>query len=1008
MRRLAVLAVVLATGCGVTMRVQTGEVREEIAIDSAARMAAFEELEAMRPAKPPKTAGACEWQFAGPTNIYGRVTGIAVDPVNGDRLFISTVGGLWRSLDGARNWQRVSDSLIATVWGSVAINPADSREVFAGGGDPNIRTAMKPRGPGIFRTFDDGATWTKVSPPELDLSIVYKLRITRDGTVYAATDKGVWIGTRAGPSISFAPLGDLKVVNDVVINDSVTPNVVYAGAQGTGVFRWDGMAWVPSDRGIGTDRGVITLAIARSAPSTLFAKVTKASGDKLLGVYKSADGGKTWTKTTFTVSDDYSYWNALIEVDPTNANNVYAGSIYLWGSSDGGASWDTISGAPGLLTLHVDQHALAFDPRSATTLYVGNDGGVARSTGPPAPNREWIATSAGLSITQFYTVATQAMPTLLAGGSQDNGWEITFGNRTWYSPIGGDGHYLAVDGVNPDVIYGSFKSTSFEYSNPIDGVPGYPGQIVTTGVTPAGPYATDATLRAAAIAQSKSTSPMRLVKTINGIKFDAMRDIPASLTAIAIAPGSSFKTYYAGLASGVILRTTDGGTNWIDPASGLPGTEPTSIAVDAADAKRAFATFEGGASIYATSDGGANWTPIGSGLPSAAELTGVVIDPSDSSILYVGSRVGPFRGKFAAGKVEWEPFDEGLPRGADIQTISVRDSTLTVATFGNGAYQRELRDTCEDALLTVRDNVFDRGQMPSPTDIPDPEYPTPIGTTPFYGPDDSRAGRVYWWASTDIRIDVPSTAPPANQVADVNQPSFESCAPRVARCPAGTILDAQPVPGAAARVFVQATNYGRKRIKSVRVMTLWTSGELVPRLLPVDFWTNTFRADGTCGPIAPGPWKTLGCRTIDVIDPALPAIAQFDWNVPADVKGPFAFLAIIDSPRDPLEPWVRALNVREIWRLAPDERHVAYRNMQVVDVPPARGIQRFRESLRVDADIELTHSSVFSHASRPQIETHRDGVEIVGSVSVPGRLTILAERQGRIVGGVQWLIRERP
>src|ERR1044072_9390951 len=112
-----------------------------LAPDSARHRAALGELGTMRkqppgpPPPPPPPPNNCAWSFIGPTNVHGRVTDIAIDPTNHNRLFVSTVGGVWRSAYCARRWDRVSVSIFAGVFGSVAINPP--AEVFIGGGDSN-------------------------------------------------------------------------------------------------------------------------------------------------------------------------------------------------------------------------------------------------------------------------------------------------------------------------------------------------------------------------------------------------------------------------------------------------------------------------------------------------------------------------------------------------------------------------------------------------------------------------------------------------------------------------------------------------------------------------------------------------------------------------------------------------------------------------------------------------------------------------------------------------------
>jgi len=113
----------------------------------------------------------------GPTNINGRITSIAVDPSNNQRMYATSVGGIWRSQDGGRRWERVSDDFLATVFASSAVNPGNTSEVFAGAGDPNYHGSAT--GTGIWKSTSQGApgSWSKVTPAALDSQVIYRIRI---------------------------------------------------------------------------------------------------------------------------------------------------------------------------------------------------------------------------------------------------------------------------------------------------------------------------------------------------------------------------------------------------------------------------------------------------------------------------------------------------------------------------------------------------------------------------------------------------------------------------------------------------------------------------------------------------------------------------------------------------------------------------------------------------------------------------------------------------------------
>lgn len=107
----------------------------------------------------------------------------------------------------------------------------------------------------------------------------------------------------------------------------------------------------------------------------------------------------------------------------------------------------------------------------------------------------------------------------------------------------------------------------------------------------------------------------------------------------------------------------------------------------------------------------------------------MAIDPNDPNTIYAGTLIGVFKGTLATSgtSVAFVPFDEGLPNGLDTTRIWVdkASSILTIGSMGHGSFQRNITPnaTCTGALLVARDNVYDRGVVPSQSGLPDPEHP---------------------------------------------------------------------------------------------------------------------------------------------------------------------------------------------------------------------------------------------------------------------------------------------
>jgi hypothetical protein len=936
--------------------------------------------------------GGCAWSSLGPTNVNGRVTGIGIDPTNSQRLFVTSVGGIWRSIDGGRRWQRVSEDFLATVFASVAVNPANAVEIFAGAGDPNYGGLGAHTATGVWRSGANGdpGSWTKISGNTLDGAVIYKLFVdpSAPNNIYAATSTGVYLGTRNGPNFAWTRIANFDAwTSDLAVDFSVNPRRVYAGVQSAsvnfakGVWKYDGNSWQKRDSGIPTaNSAVIALALAANTPATLYAKVENGINGRLQGVYKTTTageppmgGGNAWANlpnamvmddSIFLGGSGYSWYNSVLAVHPTDANTVYGGGLGIYRTTNGGTNWVNVSGGADASYpqyVHSDHHAVAFNVNNPNIVYVGDDGGIFRSSDTSQTTWHWEDISHGMVMTEFYhTTSQQLTASLIAGGSQDNGTEITFGTRTWYQPGGCDGSDVAVDAKNGDTLYSNCNGGLYELANPVPGTPGGGSQIawaLPANTAPAAPVITDGGVARAALMAGVVTNGMVknqvLLKTTDGVNWAAASQqlsTGSTISFIATAPSSNFQAYYVGVVGGgtvTIWTTTNGGAMWNTNAQGLPNLVPTAAVVDYTNANRAIAVFGGTGGAYMTTDGGAHWNSLaGSGMSALPQiwLTGVVIDPADANTVYVSTGIGVFKGVITPGNpptAAWTPFDEGLADGLDINGISINQAGgfLTVGTMGHGTYWRDVRPgtMCSATMLLVRDNVFDRGLTPSASGVPDAEHPIPDVAHPnFYKPNDTPAGEVYWWTSADIRIDVPDADPPANTIANADSVEVSSCPIEVSPCPSGTVLDSNPERGHSAKAYVQVANRGIQPASNVRVIALWADATTGLPLLPNDFWTTTFAANSNnCGPLnGASPWHLVNpgqpCQIIPVVNPEYPETAEFDWTVPLAAADHSCMLTIIESADDPIDPNVRASNEVRPWILVPNNRQVGLRNLHII------------------------------------------------------------------------------
>lgn len=434
------------------------------------------------------------WESLGPGNVGGRTRVLRFRPGTPSTMYMGAVaGGVWRSTDSGANWAPIGDLAPNIAITAMAIDTSNPDRMFVGTGEGYFNVDAV-RGVGIFQSLDGGLTWTHLAATR-NLPEFYRINdlviSPNDPQVlYAATRYGLYrtidggaTWTRQIDAFDAAGCMDIVVRTDVPTNDTVVVScgnfspTVGTATTGTGIYRSaNGNAatptWTkrlgPSGATALTRMGRTSLAIAPSAQATMYALIAcsaeattgagacgdppgPASGknkfdDGLLAVYRSTDGGATWTSrytNAFseaqsenrellltnpligrcqicddvcgtTASSSYGgqgWYDNVIAVDPLDATKVWVGGIDLWRSDDSGANWGVASyWAQQYLTppygnttianyAHADQHGIWFHPNfngtSNQTMYVTNDGGIQRTNNARAA----VGTSAGTTQT---------------------------------------------------------------------------------------------------------------------------------------------------------------------------------------------------------------------------------------------------------------------------------------------------------------------------------------------------------------------------------------------------------------------------------------------------------------------------------------------------------------------------------------------------------------------------------------------------------------------------------
>ena len=435
------------------------------------------------------------WRSIGPAVTSGRVVAFAVPegPKSqigarlGELFYVASAsGGVWKTVNGGTTWEPIFDSQASASIGDIAVAPSNPSIIWVGTGEANNQRSSS-WGDGVYKSENAGKTWTNMGLRKSEHIGRVIVNPTNPQIVFVAAagplwgaggDRGLFRTTDGGHTWKNVKNIDTHTGFTDVIFDPTDPDVIYAasfqrerrpytyvgGGPGSGLWKSidGGDTWTKLTEGLPkVDVGRIGLDVSRSNPNIVYATIeTKVTGNGAsqgnteASVYRSDDRGASWQKMGTGFS--YPWYMGQIRVDPTDPDRVYFMGVQLQVSTDGGRTFrTTASGA------HSDHHAMWIDPTDPNHLIIGCDGGVYIShdrgrTVDFVPN---------LPISQYYAIATDMrLPFYYVyGGLQDNSsWGgpsqtrnrqgIT--NADWIRTTGGDGFYAQIDPVDPNTVYG--------------------------------------------------------------------------------------------------------------------------------------------------------------------------------------------------------------------------------------------------------------------------------------------------------------------------------------------------------------------------------------------------------------------------------------------------------------------------------------------------------------------------------------------------------------------------
>ncbi|MEP6757267.1 MAG: glycosyl hydrolase, partial [Chthonomonadales bacterium] len=414
----------------------------------------------------------------GPAFTSGRIVSFAVDPHNRSSYYAAAAsGGVWKTTNNGSTWTPVFEHEASYSIGVVTLDPNNVNTVWVGTGENNAQRSVG-YGDGVYKSIDGGKSWRnvglktsehigKIVVDPRDSNIVF---VAAQGPLWSAGgERGLYRTLDGGKTwVNVLKISENTGVTDVEI-DLKNPDVLYAASYQRRRHVWTlidggpesaiykstdgGDTWTKLRSGLpGGDLGRIGIAVSPVDSSVIWATV-EASG-KSGGVFRSSDYGASWERRNEFVSSGMYYGQII--ADPKDLERVYVLGVVNQVSDDGGRTVRAL----GERGKHVDNHALWIDPHDTNYILAGCDGGVYDSYDKGAT---WQFKS-NLPIAQFYDVAVDnnAPYYYVYGGTQDNS-SVGGPSRTrngagivssdWIVTAGGDGFHQQVDPTNADIVY---------------------------------------------------------------------------------------------------------------------------------------------------------------------------------------------------------------------------------------------------------------------------------------------------------------------------------------------------------------------------------------------------------------------------------------------------------------------------------------------------------------------------------------------------------------------------
>ena len=672
------------------------------------------------------------WELAGPINVGGRITDLAIHPSNPETWYVGAAsGGIYKTTDEGINWENIFTEAPVISIGDLAIDSNNEDIIYAGTGEANS-SSFSFIGNGMYKSMNAGESWEHIGLENsayigrviIDYSNSERIFVAATGTLFSPNEeRGIYRSDDGGLTWDRKLFVTDSTAAVDLVQHPTNPNILYAsmwermrgreyrrsGGFSSGIYKstdggdtWDELTnGLPNHDGVGR----IGLTIAKSNPEVLYAFYDQqpVGSYSFLGIFKTTDGGASWNQTNdgniTDMNSSFGWYFGQICVDPANENRVYAMGVALCRTENGGDSWQVIADYGNMDEIHVDHHAMIIDEFTGR-IVEGNDGGLYTSYDY---GNSWNKID-NIPLTQFYAIEMDFLnPERIYGGTQDNSTirTMTGALDDWNVILGGDGFYCKVDHTNPNIIFAEYQwgnlhrstngGNSFTFiadqmdydrknwssplaMHPVDPAILYFGTYRIWKTTNSGNYWTDVS--------------NDLTDGDNGTSYH-------TVSTIAVNPNYP-NVVIAGTDDGNVHVSIDDGNNWSDVTAGLPNRWITRVAGDPFDMNTIYVTVSGFRwdesypHVYKSTDLGQNWIEISSNLPQLP-INCITLDPEVPNRIFIGSDAGVFFTE--NGGSEWQSLSDGLPNVPVIDMLIHNPTrTLLLGTYGCSAYTMDLND----------------------------------------------------------------------------------------------------------------------------------------------------------------------------------------------------------------------------------------------------------------------------------------------------------------------------